>query len=538
MENATNCPISQSSISPLVLTDLLDHLRQTHIPMHSLHIVLSGHTELEAYYAPCQKGQLHRMFSVSKNLTALAVLKLCETGFLALDDPICRYFPEYVNRDTHPWIMMTTVRNMLMMRSCHASTTYKFDMSQDWVESFFTVRPTHKPGTVFHYDTSSTHTLCALAEKLSGRPMLDYLKDVMLREMGWSEESYMLTDPFGHSMGGSGLMATSEDLVLLGRFLMQEGSWNGKELLRKDLLAQALAWQSATAVTGPIPAECQGYGYSFWRGEHDALVCYGMGGQLILCYPTLELLVVTTADTQGMQGANQMLYDAVHRFLLPRLQDGTGKSGVSEDDRQKLQERIARLRMEPISHTFSQSCSPSLRNSILSLRNGNSSRGGSLSLHSDSPLAQGGTEPADRLSREGSFLDSRTDGPRIRGTVYRIQGDSPFTELCLELASGSGTLCYTLGDVSCRLPFGLDEVIPCRFPVYDMFCASSGMWLDEHTFYIRTHLLDTSVGSIHFQLYFGEDDVTVFMKKQEENLFAEYSGHLYGLQTPGQDSHD
>ena len=194
--------------------------------------------------------------------------------------------------------------------------------------------------------------------------------------------------------------------------------------------------------------------------------------------------------------------------------------------------------MEPISHTFSQSCSPSLRNSILSLRNGNSSRGGSLSLHSDSPLAQGGTEPADRLSREGSFLDSRTDGPRIRGTVYRIQGDSPFTELCLELASGSGTLCYTLGDVSCRLPFGLDEVIPCRFPVYDMFCASSGMWLDEHTFYIRTHLLDTSVGSIHFQLYFGEDDVTVFMKKQEENLFAEYSGHLYGLQTPGQDSHD
>ena len=92
------------------------------------------------------------------------------------------------------------------------------------------------------------------AEKLSGRPMLDYLKDVMLREMGWSEESYMLTDPFGHSMGGSGLMATSEDLVLLGRFLMQEGTWNGKVLLRKDLLVQAVAWQSATAVTGsPLP---------------------------------------------------------------------------------------------------------------------------------------------------------------------------------------------------------------------------------------------------------------------------------------------
>lgn len=55
------------------------------------------------------------------------------------------------------------------------------------------------------------------------------------------------------------------------------------------------------------------------------------------------------------------------------------------------------------------------------------------------------------------------------------------------------------------------------------------MWLDEHTFYIRTHLLDTSVGSVYIQLYFGEGDVTVFMKKQEETLFGEYTGHLYGV---------
>lgn len=279
-------------------------------------------------------------------------------------------------------------------------------------------------------------------------------------------------------------------------------------LIRRRNLAQALAWQSATAVTGPIAAECQGYGYSFWQGEHGALVCYGMGGQLILCYPALELLVVTTADTQGMQGANQQLYDAVHRFLLPPLQEGTAaEDNVSEADRQKLRERVARLRMEPLSHTFSRSCSPSLRD---------------------------GCARTPRLSDRRRFLDPATDGCRIQGKVYRVQGDSPFTDLSLELAAESGVLCFTLGTVSCRLPFGLDEVIPCRFPVYDMFCASSGMWLDEHTFYIRTHLLDTSVGSIHFQLYFGEDDVTVFMKKQEENLFGEYSGHLYAVLAPGQ----
>lgn len=483
---------NKKDLSPKTLLALLDRLHQTHIPMHSLHILHHGESKLEAYYAPCHKGQLHRMFSISKSLTALAVLKLYETGGISLDASICQYFPEYVNADTHPWIRQTTLRDMLMMRSCHASTTYKFDKELDWVESFFTVAPTHKPGTIFHYDTSASHTLCALVEKLTGRPMLDYLKDVMLREVGWSEESYMLTDPFGHSMGGSGLMATAEDLVLLGKLLLQDGCWEGKQLIQRELLSEALAWHSATAVTGPITSERQGYGYFFWRGEQNARICYGMGGQLILCYPAWELLVVTTADTQGMNGANQLIYDAIHQILLPELQGLTEPIAVSETEREKLRQHAAHLRMEPVSHVYSQSCSPVFRGAV-------------------------------------QFLDTRTDGAWIQDQIYRIQGDSAFTDFSLELSEREGVLHYTLNGTACQLPFGLAELTSCRFPVYDMFCASSGMWLDEHTFYIRTHLLDTSVGSIHFQLYFGENDVTVFIKKQEESLFGEYNGHLYGI---------
>lgn len=493
----------KKDISPKTLLALLERLEQAHIPMHSLHILQQGQLKLEAYYAPCHKGQLHRMFSISKSLTALAILKLYEAGNLSLDASICQYFPEYVNADTHPWIRQTTLRDMLMMRSCHASTTYKFDKKLDWVESFFTVAPTHKPGTVFHYDTSASHTLCALVEKLTGRPMLDYLKDVMLREIGWSEESYMLTDPFGHSMGGSGLMATAEDLVLLGQLLLQNGCWEGRQLIKRELLSDALAWHSATAVTGPITSECQGYGYFFWRGEQDAQICYGMGGQLILCYPAQELLVVTTADTQGLNGANQLIYDAIHQILLPGLECQEVTSNISNAHIEALRQKVSQLCIEPVASVYSQGCSYNLRNVFSSSSEG--------------------------MTPAVNYLDSRTDGLRIQGKVYQVQGDSVFSNLSLELAEREGTLHYTLNGTACQLSFGLDQVIPGRFPVYDMFCASSGMWLDEHTFYIRTHLLDTSVGSVYIQLYFGEGDVTIFMKKQEETLFGEYTGHLYGV---------
>ena len=46
--------------------------------------------------------------------------------------------------------------------------------------------------------------------------------------------------------------------------------------------------------------------------------------------------------------------------------------------------------------------------------------------------------------------------------------------------------------------------------------------------YVRAHIIDAFVGSVHFEVVFGESDVTVFMKKQEESLFVEFQGHLFG----------
>ncbi len=41
------------------------------------------------------------------------------------------------------------------------------------------------PGTNFSYDTGSTHVLGALAEKLSGMKLLDYLRSKVLDELGF-----------------------------------------------------------------------------------------------------------------------------------------------------------------------------------------------------------------------------------------------------------------------------------------------------------------------------------------------------------------
>ncbi len=142
---------------------MIDRLQRRQIPMHSLLLMRHDKLVFEGYYAPCTAHSLHRMFSISKSFTSIAVGLLVDEGKLSLDDPIMQYFPEKLPdpQSVHPWIARMTVRDMLMMRSCHASTTYKLDLESDWVASFFTTPPTHAPGTLFHYDTSAAHTLCA-----------------------------------------------------------------------------------------------------------------------------------------------------------------------------------------------------------------------------------------------------------------------------------------------------------------------------------------------------------------------------------------
>ncbi|MDE6916315.1 MAG: beta-lactamase family protein, partial [Lachnospiraceae bacterium] len=273
------------------ITRLTDRLQKRQIPMHSLLLMHRDKLIFEGYYAPMTANRLHRMFSISKSFTSIAVGLLVDEGKLSLSDPIVRYFPEKLpdKGSLHPWIAQMTILDMLMMRSCHASTTYKLDMASDWVASYFTTPPTHPPGTLFHYDTSASHTLCALVEKLTGKDMLDYLKE-KLGVLGLSAESYMIKDPFGVSMGGSGLVALPTDLMKFGYFIAHRGLVCKEQLLSSDYIDLAVSPLTANCVTGPLRSVSQGYCLQFWRIEKNGFTCYGMGGQLIIFLPDHQLI--------------------------------------------------------------------------------------------------------------------------------------------------------------------------------------------------------------------------------------------------------
>ena len=474
IEFETVTPESQGIASGQIIR-FLERLEKNEIPMHSMILMRHGKIVAETYYRPYSRNELHRMFSVTKSMVSLAVGLLCEEGKLTLEDRIVSHFPEKIPKEgVHPYIAQITIRDMLRMATAHGKTTYKQIDTKDWVSTFFLVTPSHMPGTVFSYDTSATHTLAALVEKLSGKELLAYLREKFLDEIGFSPEAYCIKDPMGISMGGSGMMASSYDMLRVMYLISQNGRWQGKQLLPEWYLKEATTKQIDTFAKGPTLEEMQGYGYQFWCTRNDGYVCYGMGGQLMLVLPKEELIFITTADTQSRQGGVQLIYDAFWQEIYQT---------ISNKPKEENLEECNKLRRE-------------------------------------------------WSTRELIALSGKKESiwkEKIHGVVYQMDSNlRGMDEISVQLFEEEGRLDYHGKNGDGQIAFGLGKNKVGVLKPYGYRIAASGIWRSEDTFLIRVHILDCCIGTIFIQMVFYEGGVTTFMKKYEENEFGEFDGFLSG----------
>ncbi len=305
--------------------------------MHGFVLTLDGEALAEGSWAPYQADQPHRLYSVSKSVTSLAIGMLQDDGALSLADPVVDHFPEWVGEHTDPLLRAVTLRDMLRMATCYDQAMYSALGDTDWTKPFFYGKATHLPGTVFSYDTSASQVLCALVEKKAGRSILDFMEKRLFRPLGMTGEKCWRKDGMGVSQGGTGLVMSLRDFSILANFCMSDG----RGLISEAYLKAATSWQIATDER-PAPEERYGYGYQFWRMRRGFSM-YGLGGQMALCLPEEKLCLCTTADLIMDSTAVQPIYDAFFRHLadISRLPS-------DPEDARRLQARLADLRYEPL----------------------------------------------------------------------------------------------------------------------------------------------------------------------------------------------
>ena len=216
----------QAGISSADVLAFYRELEANCLSTHAVILARGNSIFSECYYAPFDKDFKHRMYSVSKTFVSMAIGFCEQDGLLSLDDPMVKYFPEYI-KDLAPEVTPTaTIREMLRMRTCvqHGTDWFKTGC-EDRTEVYFRLPPDKYPDTLFSYDSSGSYMLGVIVERLTGKPFLAYLQEKVLNGIGFSKDAYCIKAPGGHSFGDSGVMCTARDLLLFARFVLNGGSF-------------------------------------------------------------------------------------------------------------------------------------------------------------------------------------------------------------------------------------------------------------------------------------------------------------------------
>jgi D-alanyl-D-alanine carboxypeptidase len=153
--------------------------------------------------APMKTDFYHRIGSQTKTFTATGVLQLADQGKVALDDPIAKYI------DGVPQGDKITLRQLLRMQS----GLYNYSESPAFQQAMFADPRTpfspqellgfafaepnvFPPGEGFLYCNTNYILLGLVVEKVSGKPLQDYVRDHILTPLGMSHTSFPTTNAF------------------------------------------------------------------------------------------------------------------------------------------------------------------------------------------------------------------------------------------------------------------------------------------------------------------------------------------------------
>ena len=292
--------------------------------LHSLLISHRGELVFEEYYNGADSRRPANMKSASKSvISALIGIAIDEGHIKSVEDPITKYFPEYIFNQTDPDKQLITIENLLTMQSGLETTSNrnygKWVLSENWVEFVLNQPLVAKPGTRMLYSTGSTHLLSAILTRASGINTKEFAQKHLASQLGYSM-TYWSRDPQGIYFGGNDMEMTPRQMLAFGELYLNKGVHEGRQVIPTN-------WVKESYRPHVLSPRGQGryYGYGWWLRDLAGMlvpVAWGYGGQLIFVVEPMDLVVVATSDStpgRTRRGHLGRLYNLVEDKILRQV---------------------------------------------------------------------------------------------------------------------------------------------------------------------------------------------------------------------------
>jgi CubicO group peptidase (beta-lactamase class C family) len=196
-----------------------------------------GVADLEEH-APMTTETVCRVESISKSVTARAIMKLVEEGLINLEDPLVKHIHSWQFPPSEADVQNITIRQLLSHSSGLTLGTLGLEYAPNAIRPTLReslskeVKMVHKPGMAFNYSNVSYHLLELLIEDVTGKAYSEYMQEEILDPLGMTDsgfewrEDFITPVPNGYEQNGrpvpvyvysekaaGGLFANVEDLA-------------------------------------------------------------------------------------------------------------------------------------------------------------------------------------------------------------------------------------------------------------------------------------------------------------------------------------
>jgi hypothetical protein len=308
-------------------------------------ILHKGNIVYERYFSDFDDNSLHAVMSLTKSFTGTIASILLAEGII--DDS--KLVKEYVPELSDSAFGDATVREVMdMTTGLQYSEDYSDPKAEVWTfsaagnpfqntkdykgpvgyyEFLKTVKKSGNHGEIFGYKTVNSDVLGWVIAKASGKSVLEILQERIWKKMGMEQDAYFQIDSLGTPFAGGGFNAGLRDLARFGQLILNDGIWNGEQLIPKNAVLDIKKGGDKEAFKKSTYKNLPGWSYRdmWWitHNKHSAFMGRGVHGQAIYIDPTAEMVIVRLASHPvAGNSANDPFslpaYEAIANYLLKK----------------------------------------------------------------------------------------------------------------------------------------------------------------------------------------------------------------------------
>ena len=186
------------------------------------------------------------VFSVSKSIISILTGIAKRNNLITLEDTVTKYIPE-LPQDSFDNV---TIKHLLSHTSGirfkesyinpFSSDVAKFYYKKDPIRLIGKLKLKNEPGSRFHYNSANTLLLALILKRVSNRSISELVETSIWSKIGTEyPASWNTYEKMNLEKAFCCFNTTALDLAKIGKLMIQNGNWNGEEIVDSTYLSNA-----------------------------------------------------------------------------------------------------------------------------------------------------------------------------------------------------------------------------------------------------------------------------------------------------------